>query len=144
MRFTRESNGIAGASGMIKLKLKGQLPSGKNRIKERFINGKKVRYPDARFKAWRADATRQVLSQAPLPFRTFTLPCVLRVNYWAGDLIRRDVSGMLDALFHLFEHAPTEQAPIVADDFLLRNVGWRYMDLDRANPRVEVEIEEVQ
>lgn len=66
---------------------------------------------------------------------TFDKPCELEVKYWKGDERRRDVSGMLDALFHCFE-----KAGIVADDKLFVNVDWELMGLDRENPRVDVTI----
>lgn len=128
---------------MIKILLTDQLPSGKNQIKETFVKGRKVRYPDARFKAWRTVAARQIVMQLPLPWRTITTPCIMAVKYWPGDLLKRDVPGMEDAICHLIEHAPSDLHPIVKNDGLIRTMLWYYQDLDRANPRAEIVIEEV-
>ena len=128
---------------MIKFLLTGQLPSGKNQQQLAMVRGRIMKFPNKRFKEWRAAATQQLIMQAPLPFRTFTKPLEIRVNYWAGDLIKRDATGLLDALFHLFELAPTELSPVVKDDCLFHGVVWTYCGLDRANPRAEIEITEV-
>ena len=121
----------------MKIILRGQIPSGKNQQQIAFVRGRLVKFPNRRFKAWREAALLQFLPQARGIY-TLVRPCVLRVAYWPGDRIRRDVSGMLDALFHLLE-----RGRLVENDCLIEHVVWRRMALDRTAPRVEMELEEV-
>src|SRR6185436_19851969 len=102
---------------MLTFSLTEQMPSGKNRIKETFVRGKKIRYPDARFKAWRATASVEIMQQKrtwsqqqkmALPLRN---DIYVTISYRALDKRRRDIPGMLDALWHLLEYAE-----IIEDD----------------------------
>lgn len=132
---------------MIKCTLRGQMPSGKNRIKEAWVRGRKIRYPDARFKAWRLISYKQLQDQCG-SHGMISGPSIIRVLYWPGDLRTRDVPGMMDALCHLLEfcpHCKTKSCalPIMRDDSLLVNWAWVTMPLDRKNPRVEFSIEEI-
>lgn len=115
----------------MKITLKGQIPSGKNAVK---ITRTGKRYPSPRFVAWRNVAIRQIISQVGIVMR-FSRPAAITIDYWPGDLRRRDVPGMADALFHLLE-----RYRIVLDDSLLINLVWRTHEIDRENPRTEIEI----
>lgn len=108
--------------------LHGQLPSGKNAIK---ITRTGHRYPDQRFVLWRANA----MAQLPLAVPRFTGPVRLIVDYVPGDVRRRDLPGMLDALLHLFE-----KAKLVKDDAQVVACTWTPFPLDRKNPRCTVTI----
>ena len=88
-------------------------------------------YPLASFVVWREDVLRQ-LTRMVVPF---DCSCSVTVKYWRGDERRRDVPGMIDALWHVFE-----LAKIVTDDKLFEEVHWIPMGLDRKNPRVEIDI----
>lgn len=63
-------------------------------------------------------------------------PCNITVDYWAKDRIRRDVPGILDALYHLLEYSG-----IVTDDVFLGGEGcvetFRHHGKS-PNPRVEI------
>jgi Holliday junction resolvase RusA-like endonuclease len=74
----------------------------------------------------------QILEQGP--HRRIEGPCHGRFAYFAGDLRRRDVPGMMDALFHVLE-----RSGIVRDDSLIQTAEWHYK-LDREGPRVEIEL----
>lgn len=126
--------------------LEGQLPSGKNAIKEVFIRGMKIRYPNARFKAWRQSSYQQLRAQRR-SWPILRVPARVGVRYWPGDLRTRDVPGMEDAICHLLEYCPvckrknkTCPIPAIADDGLLHSWRWTRMPIDRARPRAEVTI----
>ena len=124
------------------LSLVGQLPSGKNQMGVNVAReagelepAKRRHHSNPRFKRWRADAERQLLTQlrdwkAVLPIRS---PMLMYVWYWPGDRVTRDRSGMLDALFHMFE-----MAGLVKNDGLIEDPLWRTMPIDRKQPRVEI------
>jgi len=100
------------------LVLKGQLPSGKNQIKLCVRGGKIHKYPDARFILWREDVLNQIVAQRGTK-PTAAMPVVLRVEYTPGDRRVRDVSGILDAIFHVLAKAGT-----IDDDGLIWDVHW--------------------
>jgi len=127
----------------------GQLPSGKNQVGISTSGGKIRRYPNARFVKWRTFSWEQIRGKRladGLSWHTLELPASVVVDYWPGDLIGRDVPGMMDALCHLLEWCPVHrrgcpcQLPIVRNDKLLVNWSWQNMGLDRENPRVNIEI----
>jgi len=110
--------------------LLNQIPSGKNAI---IVTRTGHHYPNARFKAWREDAVLQLRVHGHIPKPALDYPLALSVKYWAGDKRTRDVSGMLDALFHLLTHAK-----VIKDDGLIRDVTWRWCGVNRENPKVEL------
>ena len=116
------------------LSLSGKMQSGKNRV---LITRTGHRYPTERFVAWRADMSAQVRQQRA-QLTAIDKPCKLTIRYWPGDLIRRDASGIMDALFHVFEHCG-----VVTDDALFQAIEYTQMPLDRSNPRCTVEIQEL-
>jgi Holliday junction resolvase RusA-like endonuclease len=102
---------------MIELYLKGQCPSGKNAV---VVTRTGHRFPAKRFKEWREDALLQLKPQLTkwkdcLPFNR---PISIQVYYTTKDLRRRDVPGILDAIWHLLE-----KANIVTDDTFLGGHG---------------------
>ncbi len=126
--------------------LTGQLPSGKNGIKTT-RTGK--RYPTKRFEEWRDMACKQVygqrckvvnlVSQMRVPmFRKPTELCI-EIHYAAGDLRRRDIPGMMDALFHVLE-----RAQVVGDDAQIKESHWYQLPVDRSAPGVTVTLREVE
>jgi len=126
----------------LRLVLHGQLPSGKNQVGirheasvVRLAPATVRRHPNARFERWRRDAEKQLLPQVG-PWRAslpVSVPILMYVWYWPGDRRTRDRSGMLDALFHLLEHAG-----IIANDRLIEDPLWRTMPLDKQDPRVVI------
>jgi len=112
------------------LTLLGQMQSGKNRV---LITRTGHRYPPKRFAIWRDDIIRQMKAQWMA--EQIIEPCFIGINYFPGDLRRRDAPGIQDALFHCFE-----RSNIVADDVLFGEVNFKTMPLDRQNPRVDLEI----
>lgn len=119
-----------------------QIPSGKNAIT---ITRTGKRFPNKRFIEWREVSIKFVnVRQIPIDY-----PVSIIVNYWTGDKRRRDVPGMIDALWHLLEVKRDRDGSIKKDGFieddkflagencilLFQNKG-----LDRQNPRVEIKI----
>ncbi len=118
-----------------RLVLKGQLPSGKNQVQLLWRNGKVHKYPNKTFTKWRDASMAQITPeffQAP----NITIPVSLTCHYWPGDLRTRDVSGQLDALFHLLVYAK-----VLKDDGLIWSVWWRRHEMTRSFPQVVLEIE---
>lgn len=127
--------------------LEGQMPSGKGQIKTAVINGRMMKYPNPRFKAWRKEALRQLGNQRGR-WQTLRERATVYVHYTPGDLITRDVPGIMDALCHLLEHCPVCRKknkacgiPIVQNDSLLKNWVWAEMPIDRKRPRIVVQIQ---
>src|SRR3990167_10815937 len=116
----------------MKLKISGQLKSGKNNMgisRERH-------YPLKAWAEWRDRVVGEIWTQyegAPLGAQ-----CRISVRYWAGDRRRRDVPGMEDALWHCLE-----RAGVIADDKLFMETHF-YSNYDKENPRAEVEIESLE
>jgi hypothetical protein len=118
------------------LALTGQLPSGKNQVQLLFKNGKVMKYANNTFKTWREQSHAQIIAQANWGARTIiATPVSLTCEYWPGDARTRDVSGQLDALFHLLVYAK-----VLKDDGLIYNCTWRRHELNRKFPKVVMEI----
>ena len=120
--------------------LKGQIPSGKNAIT---ITRKGLRFPNKRFLLWRNEGSRQLQFQKLYTKfgKIIDKPVSIIIDYYKGDLRRRDVPGMLDALWHLLEYNK-----IITDDKWLGEenceVIFKNKGLDRKNPRVEITIKD--
>ena len=123
----------------LELKIQGQLKSGKNSMKNTRSGH---RYPDKKWAAWRDEMLKQINrvfwhDTAPevIPAAIMFGECAVHIDYWPGDLRRRDVPGMVDALWHCFE-----RAGIVKDDKQFTQVYWVTRELDRENPRAQIRI----
>lgn len=117
------------------IELKGQIPSGKNQQQIVMVRGRVMKFPNKRFKLWRADAAGQVALQQP-GATGIAAPCRMVVKYTPGDRLRRDVSGILDAIFHLLEHVG-----VVENDYFIQDVDWESLPLDRAAPGAVLTLE---
>jgi Holliday junction resolvase RusA-like endonuclease len=126
------------APSLLTLTLLGQLPSGKNQVQLLWRNGKVMKYPNKTFTAWRQAAHVDILVQS-LQHEPLTVPVHLTVRYTPGDARTRDVSGQLDALFHLLVYSK-----VLKDDGLVYDVTWRRQAMNRKSPQVVLTIEEVQ
>lgn len=120
---------------MLHVTLNGQLCSGKNAV---LIGRNGQHYSAVRFRTWREDAFIQLRAKGVIPLAPYAAQARLRVEYWPGDRRTRDVSGMLDALFHLLVYSR-----ILKDDGLVRDVFWRYQGVDEKNPRVAMNLEAI-
>lgn len=117
----------------MKIVLQGQIRGGKNNMG---ITRTGRHYPKKLFVEWRADMEAQVRAQVGYP-GPYTKPLKAVFNYFPGDLRRRDVPAMLDAVFHVLE-----RTGIVEDDSLIEDTTWMKHPLDRTRPRVIVELAE--
>lgn len=103
----------------IEFSLTAQLPSGKNQIQISARYGRIVKYPNARFVKWRAEATTEIARQLPLGWVPITKDLCLTVSYRPLDRRTRDVSGILDALFHVLSYSR-----VIQDDRQVVVIGW--------------------
>jgi Holliday junction resolvase RusA-like endonuclease len=92
-------------------------------------------YPLPRFVAWRAEVFGHLKCAFPHGLIPIDKPCNIAFDYWPGDARRRDVPGMIDAMFHCFE-----RFGIIKDDSLFANVKWTTHEIDREKPGLNVEI----
>lgn len=104
---------------MISFSLTQQIPGGKNQIGISTRHGKVTRFPNQRFVLWRKQAALEVLAQVKAKDKPLTGPLNMRVSYCPHDERRRDLSGMLDALFHLFEYTG-----LIEDDAQIIGLDW--------------------
>src|ERR1044071_1714953 len=112
--------------------IRGQIKSGKNAMQ---VARTGRHYPLKSFMVWRDDVVAQLYSQLGYQ-RPMEGPQMAFFTYHPGDMRRRDVPGMIDALFHVFE-----RFGLVNDDAQFQTVHWVTMPLNRDNPRVEVTLE---
>lgn len=111
------------------LQLTEQVPGGKTSgVREGYTKtGRKYRYPNKRFVLWRSMATTEIIVQkAKWPTKTkMQLPlCVnlrMTLSYRPLNRIKRDLTGMQDAVQHLLEYNE-----IVQDDASIKQVIWEY------------------
>lgn len=115
----------------MKFTIKGQCKSGKNHMQ---ISRTGRHFPLKSFVDWRASVEAQVREQVGFP-QPIEGRCFAFFDYVPGDLRRRDVPGMIDALFHVFE-----RLALVKDDSLIKNVRWETQEINRDNPYVSVEL----
>ncbi len=92
----------------------GQLPSGKNSI---IITRTGKRFPSKRFSDWKKLAIPKLkLEMQDYGLDNFPIlkPCSVFIDYIPSDRRRRDVPGVIDAIWHVLE-----KCGIVSDDVLL-------------------------
>lgn len=123
---------------MITITLTGQMPSGKNAVN---VTRSGRHYPNERFVSWREKAAWetkiQLRGQERFSPEAFVL---MECWYYPGDLRRRDVPGIEDALLHLFGKGQME---LVKDDSQIRDQNFHRMKIDRKNPRIKIELSEI-
>ena len=119
------------------LTITGQIRGGKNAIRTTQTG---QRYPTKTFKDWSAKACLQIWEQTGLPheIKPFDEPLWININYWPGDARVRDIPAIVDALFHVLE-----AAGVVVNDKWFQEMRYEQHEIDKANPRVELEICEI-
>lgn len=121
--------------GIYDLVLLGQCPSGKNQV---IITRTGKRFPNKRFKDWRELAVAQIKKQLVIK-EPWDKPISVIIDYYPGDNRRRDVPGIIDALWHVLE-----KANIVTDDKHLggrdHTVVFNQFGVDKDNPRLEISL----
>jgi Holliday junction resolvase RusA-like endonuclease len=114
--------------------LQGQCKSGKNNMQTTKAGH---HYPLPAFATWRDDMVIQTRGAAVrLGGKPIAVPCKLSVVFRHSDKRRRDVSGLLDALFHVLE-----RAGVVKDDSLIQDVDVATASLQRDKPSVWMRLE---
>lgn len=119
----RELNGWHGVT--ILFSLHDQIPSGKNQIQLCVRRGRIHKYPNNRFVEWREKALVEISIQKMAWSKEMksTLPLTgdlsMHVKYAARDKRTRDISGMVDALFHLIV-----LAGLIEDDGQIKRLTW--------------------
>ena len=97
---------------MIKFELKSDFKGvGKNNMG---VTKTGIHYPKPAFVAWRQSIIKQLPKSYP---RITTADYLWHFSYTPADKRRRDITAILDGLFHCFE-----RANIVKDDSLIKNV----------------------
>lgn len=130
--------------------LVGQMPSGKNQIRTQIVHGHLHKFPQESFERWRATGYAQLDRQRGA-WAKLLGPARIVVRYTKGDLIRRDVPGIMDALCHLLEWCPVHgkskkkivqdcRLPFLADDCLLEDWVFEQLPINREAPRLELEV----
>lgn len=119
--------------------IKGQCKSGKNSVVNTRTGHK---FPKKSFVEWRENFIKQ-LEEQKIPKLKIDFPVSIDVTYRSGDLRRRDVAGMEDAICHVLE-----RYGLVADDTHLGGPGNLFIftneGLDRNNPHIKVRIWTIQ
>lgn len=120
--------------------LRGQLCSGKNQVQMLWRNGRIHKYPNKTFTNWRSRSHIQIEEQQLPAVRTqtITVPVILTCQYTPGDLRTRDITGQLDAIFHLLVYAK-----VLKDDGLVHEVHWTRLPMNRKAPQITLTITEV-
>jgi len=116
----------------MKFRIDGPIKSGKNNMG---VGRNGIHYPLKAFSVWRGGVFDQLRKQFPAGPACWNAPCNVSFDYWPGDARRRDVPGMIDAVFHC-----AERFGIVKDDALFVNVKWTTHEIDRVKPGLNVEI----
>ena len=118
----------------INLTILGQTPSKKNaRINTR--SGRS--FPSKRYTEWHKHSVEQlkaiegVYGKGIMPEK-----CEINYMFYCQDLRRRDVSNMLESINDLL----VDVGILEDDDWKHVRIGWADADLDRENPRAELNI----
>lgn len=96
-------------------------------------------YPSPEWAKWRNQAVHQLWVQRGRLGTLFLDPVAIVVDYYPPDKRRRDATALLDALFHVMEHAG-----IVADDSLIKHIHWTEHPVDKMNPSLVFIIEKIE
>lgn len=122
---------------MIKVVFRGQVRSGKNSMQVDPRSGR--HYAAPLFDRWRNEQVYRIRQQKGQPGILFPKIQVLafKVDYWPSDRRRRDMPGVMDAVFHVLE-----AAQIVEDDVQLKHcLGWTEHSVEKILSRLEIEIQ---
>lgn len=141
-----------GGYAIVKLVINGAPRTKKNSLR-RLKRGKRIfTVPSAAHEAWEAIAVAQLRKQ----WRTESVTLVTEVNHEAGRittggpiqysvnlraLVYRERAGRADLLNYLAAVSDAlEKAGVLVDDRLVASVDGSRLGVDRARPRVEIEL----
>lgn len=111
--------------------IKGQIVGGKNHI---LVTRTGARIPSSLFQAFEKDAVWQLKEQWKQNMIEDKF-LNWRFSYTPRDYHRRDVTAVLDSVFHCLE-----KAGIVADDSLIQNFNFKTLYPDKENPKMVITI----
>ena len=100
----------------MRLEITGPIKGGKNNYLV-LRNGMHV--PRPAWKMWRDEVVARLAEQGQ-KFECITVACDVTIDYRAGDMRRRDIPAIVDAIFHCLE-----RAKILTDDFLVKDLTFR-------------------
>ena len=116
--------------------IKGQIKGGKNNM---LMTRTGKHYPKAIWAIWRNQVVRELIETCkPTSETMLTEPCKMTVVYIPEDHRRRDMSAMLDSLFHCME-----RAGLIEDDSLVVNLSWAALAKNKENAGANIIIEEI-
>lgn len=114
--------------------INSQIRGGKNHIKIDPRSGR--RYPEKKWAKWRDTIVDDLgFYLKSLGWRPIDYTVSILIEYYPGDKRVRDVPAILDVLFHCFE-----RSGLVTDDKFFTDVYFKTCEMDRKNPRVEVDV----
>lgn len=119
---------------MIRFTVFGQLPSGKNRKVQRVIRGRALAFKNTAVRAYERNFALQVPQDAKQAIGAPDRPLRTTVRVWYQSR-RSDLSPEL--VYDLLQ----ESGVVVNDRFIREK--HEFGEVDAANPRVEIEVEEI-
>ena len=115
----------------LSITIPGQIKGGKNNM---IVTRSGKHFPKKDWEQWRNRTVAIIKSQLPNDWNPISEPCLMSLDYVAGDKRRRDMPAIVDSIFHCLE-----KAGVVADDALLW-VQWSSRGYDKATPFALIEI----
>lgn len=119
---------------MLKITLLGETPSKKNSRNLFIRNGRIINIPSQRHQVWETDVLSQLKAYRGQPAGKVAVI----YQFYVKDNGKRDLDNMIASVNDVLV-----KAHLLADDsWQCLSIGAADAEIDRANPRVEVEIEE--
>ena len=115
---------------IVRFDIRGQVRGGKNNM---LVLKNGMHIPNKAFVKWK----KLVMPQIEEQFKGYSM--ITDRNYkWVfrytpGDLRRRDMPAILDAIFHVFE-----KCEVVEDDCMIKDADYKELALNREEPRIEI------
>lgn len=110
--------------------LEGQVRGGKNNMK---VTRSGHHYPNPSFLLWATTAILSLKRQKQFPTLCDDNNGNWCFIYTPADRKRRDITAILDSVFHCLE-----RAMIVSDDSIIRNITFITLPPNKNNPKLEI------
>lgn len=117
----------------LKFTIHGRVPSKKNQVNIVVRHGKVCKFPSNAYRAWHKDATQQLIGKMFIggPVAHITL------TFFAPDKRRADMTNKAESIMDLL----VDNGVLVDDNwFDVPHLVLSFGGIDRADPRVEIEI----
>jgi len=117
---------------MLKMLIKGRIPSKKNSRCLFVRGGKLFNIPSKDYAAWHKTALLQLL---PFKNKEETVFSSVLLRFWAPDKRAADLSNKTESIMDLLV-----DAKIIEDDnwWIINNLTLEFMGVDKVNPRCEI------